>query len=67
MKRATRDGIKNFPIDLDLYLKLSGIAKCYGVTQEFKDVIDYFKVPADETPAGFRIEMSLAADGRPAL
>ena len=23
--------IKNFPIDLDLYLKLKGIAKCYGV------------------------------------
>lgn len=55
--------VKDFPIDLDLYLKLKGIAKCYGVTKEFKDVIDYFKVPGGETPAGFRIELGLAADG----
>ena len=33
-----------------------------GVTKEFKDVIDYFKVPAGETPAGFEIELQVSAD-----
>jgi hypothetical protein len=55
--------VMNFPIALDVIKELKGIVKFVGVTQEFKDVIDYFKVPEGQTPAGFRIELSLEADG----
>ena len=51
------------PIELPLLKELTPMVKYVGVTQEFKDVIDYFKVPSKETPAGFRIEIGLAADG----
>ena len=56
--------IKDFPIDVDLFLDLQKLGvKHYGVTEEFKKVVDYFKVPEGETPAGFRIELALCADG----
>jgi transaldolase len=45
------------------YLDLKQVSQYIGVTQEFKDVVDYFKTPAGHTPAGFRIEYTLAADG----
>ncbi|WP_028709079.1 transaldolase family protein [Propionicicella superfundia] len=45
------------------YLDLKQVAQYIGVTQEFKDVVDYFKTPAGHTPAGFRVEYTLAADG----
>ena len=45
------------------YARLKGVVKAIGVTPRFKDVIDTFQVAEGETPAGFRIESSLQADG----
>lgn len=50
------------PLSLDLYAKLKGLARAFGVTRTFRSVIDTFKVPAGETPAGFRIEFVIDAD-----
>jgi len=47
------------PINFDKYIALKPIVKHVGVTKYFKGVIDYFKVPAGEIPAGFRIEYTL--------
>lgn len=43
---------------------LRGAAQGIGVTDRFVDVIDTFKVPEGRTPAGFRIDCTLAADGQ---
>ncbi len=50
------------PLSLDVYAKLKGLARAFGVTRTFRSVIDTFKVPAGETPAGFRIEFVIDAD-----
>ena len=42
---------------------LQTAATAIGVTDRFRDVIATFKTPAGETPAGFRVEASLMADG----
>lgn len=47
-------------LDFEEYKFLSKEVRCIGVTPEFKKVIDYFKVPEGETPAGFRVEYKLA-------
>jgi len=51
------------PISLEDYKALKDIVKYIGVTDEFKNVIETFNTPEGETPAGFRREYSLAADG----
>ncbi|MDO8686166.1 MAG: transaldolase family protein [Clostridiales bacterium] len=43
----------------DAYLKLKNIINVAGVTSEFRAVVDLFKVPEGETPAGFRVEYLL--------
>ncbi|MGI6150859.1 MAG: transaldolase family protein [Christensenellales bacterium] len=53
----------NTPISLEDYKALKDIVKFVGVTDEFKNVIETFKTPEGETPAGFRREYKLAADG----
>ena len=50
-------------IDLDLYDQIRTYAKGFGVTEGFKKVIQHFKVPSGETPAGFRVEYNMDADG----
>ena len=50
-------------LDPQQYSDLKVAAKHLGVTQEFKDVVDYFKTEAGHTPAGFRIEYKLETDG----
>ena len=55
--------VLDLPIELDLYVDLSCITKAIGVTKNFREVIDYFTVPANETPQGFRIEYVLEKDG----
>ena len=50
-------------ISFEEFAFLSQTVKAIGVTDGFKKVIDYFKVPEGETPAGFRREYSLARDG----
>lgn len=53
-------------LDLDLSLEefknISGMAAHIGVTPEFKKVIDYFRVPEGETPAGFEVRLEVSAD-----
>ena len=55
--------VLDLPISLDIYQAAKPVTSHIGVTPTFKDVIDYFKVPESETPAGFRIEYVLEADG----
>ncbi|MDR1107147.1 MAG: transaldolase family protein [Treponema sp.] len=52
-----------FELDIDEAKKLRGAAKYLGVTGAFKKVIDYFRIPAGETPAGFEIRLFLDAEG----
>lgn len=55
--------VSNMLVCADNFAMLNGKVKCIGVTPRFKDVIDTFKVPAGETPAGFRVESTLEKDG----
>lgn len=57
------DRIKGIEIDIDSYRSNSEYIKSVGVTEEFKNVIKTFDVPAGETPAGFRREYVYDADG----
>ncbi|MGI6160913.1 MAG: transaldolase family protein [Christensenellales bacterium] len=53
----------DFPVELSDFLSLNGVIKYVGVTERFRDVIDTFKTPEGETPAGFRPEMVVEAGG----
>jgi hypothetical protein len=55
--------VLDLPITLAFYEDLRYVTKAIGVTKNFREVIDYFKVPANETPQGFRIEYLLEKDG----
>ncbi len=55
--------IRNHEIPAEMYDFLSKRIKAIGVTEEFKKVIRFFKVPQNETPAGFRVEYNLCYDG----
>lgn len=44
------------PISLQDYRHFMEISWHLGVTGNFKEAVDYFKVPDGETPAGFRVE-----------
>ena len=57
------DHVVDIPLSLPAYKEISSIARCIGVTQNFREVIDYFKVPAKETPAGFKLGFVVARDG----
>ena len=57
------DRILGHEIDRQLYDELLLRNAALGVTKGFKEVIDYFHVPANETPAGFRVEYRLERDG----
>jgi hypothetical protein len=48
---------------LDAYFAAQPLTRHLGVTATFRDVVDYFKVPEGQTPAGFRIEYVLEAGG----
>ncbi len=53
------DRVLNTPFSTDHYSFLKNNIRYIGVTQNFREVIDYFKVPAGETPAGFKIQYEL--------
>lgn len=55
--------VLNMQISAADYAMLKGTVKYIAVTDRFKDVIKTFSVPEGETPAGFRLESSLEADG----
>ena len=44
------------------YRDLATCVDHIGVTAKFRRVIDYFEVPENELPAGFRVELRLEAD-----
>ncbi|MBN2636297.1 MAG: hypothetical protein JXR61_08500 [Prolixibacteraceae bacterium] len=50
------DRVVNTPISADHYNFLKSNVKYIGVTKNFREVVDYFKTPAGETPAGFKIQ-----------
>lgn len=54
--------IEDYPLSSEEFKELSGVADRIGVTEEFKKVIDFFKVPEKETPAGFEIQLEISAD-----
>jgi len=53
----------DMPVSTDDFAYLDGMISAIGVTDQFVDVIDTFHVAAGETPAGFRRELCLKADG----
>ena len=55
--------VADLPVKFDLLTKVKNYTKYVGVTQNFKEVIDYFNVSESKTPAGFRIEFNLDTDG----
>jgi len=50
------------PLSFEKYLSLAKITRYVGVTKEFKEIVDFFKTPAGETPAGYRMEYLLDDD-----
>ena len=54
--------ILDYPLTLEEFKALSPIVEYVGVTPEFRKVIDYFKVPEGETPAGFEIQLEVSSD-----
>ena len=53
----------SIPISLAAYKESRAVGKYIGVTKNYREVIDYFKVPQAETPPGFRLEFVVACDG----
>ena len=62
-EEAYANRVLDLPISLDLHQSAQPVTRTIGVTRTFRDIIDYFKVPEGETPAGFRMEYVLEADG----
>ncbi len=60
---AYLDRVKDVAIEPDLYDSLSRFGRAVGVSKQFKEVVDYFKTPAGETPAGFRLEFLVPETG----
>ena len=57
------DRIKNIEISVSEFNQMKDLVKYVGVTEEFKNVIEAVDVEDGVTPAGFRQEMVLGADG----
>jgi hypothetical protein len=51
-----------FPLSFETYNLLLTSIRHIGVTAEFREVVDYFHVPDDELPAGFRVELRVEPD-----
>jgi hypothetical protein len=54
------DRVLNTPLSGQHYAFLKDIIKYVGVTRNFRQVIDYFKTPEGETPAGFKVQYEMA-------
>ena len=57
------DRILDTPLSTDEFNFLKDSVKYVGVTKNFREIIDFFKVPSKETPAGFKIEYAIKEDG----
>ncbi|HEX2919634.1 MAG TPA: transaldolase family protein [Bacteroidales bacterium] len=53
------DRVLNTQLTADQYNFFKSTVKYIGVTSNFREVVDYFKTPEDQTPAGFRHELVL--------
>ena len=53
------DRVLNMPISADHYNFLKSNIRYVGVTSNFREIIDYFKTPEGETPAGFKVQYEL--------
>jgi hypothetical protein len=53
------DRVLDTPLSADHFTFLKENIKYVGVTQNFREVVDYFKTPAGQTPAGFKIQYEL--------
>jgi len=45
----------NNPLSFNNFTRLSEFIKFVGVTDNFKEIVDYFETPNNHTPAGFKI------------
>ncbi|MBN2863555.1 MAG: hypothetical protein JXN62_10360 [Bacteroidales bacterium] len=52
--------VLNTPISAEHFNFLKNSVRYVGVTKNFREVIDYFKVPEGETPAGFKIQYTIS-------
>ncbi len=52
--------VLNTPLTSREYSFFKDAVKYVGVTKNFREVIDYFKVPAGQTPPGFKIQYTLS-------
>lgn len=55
--------VLNHDIDAGMWKEFKDNLQYLGVTKNFKEIIDYFKIPAGETPPGFRIEYDFENGG----
>ena len=62
-EKSMFDRIKGIELTLGEVAKYGEYVKAVGVTEEFKKVINTFNVAEGETPAGFKHELKLGADG----
>jgi hypothetical protein len=51
--------VLNAPLCKDQFNFLQSAVKYVGVTKNFREVVDYFKTPAGQTPAGFKFAYEL--------
>ncbi len=54
------DRVLNTPLSGDHFTFLKNNIRYVGVTRNFREIIDYFKTPPGETPAGFKIRYVLS-------
>jgi len=52
--------VLNTPLSEEHFTFLKNHVKYVGVTRNFREIIDFFKTPAGETPAGFKIQYELS-------
>jgi transaldolase len=51
------------PISFAFYNEIKPVINYIGVTDNFRETVDYFHTPEGETPAGFRTECSIDTEG----
>jgi transaldolase len=55
--------VLDLPISFAFYNEIKSVINYIGVTENFRETVDFFQTPEGETPAGFRVECAIKADG----
>lgn len=55
--------ISNIALSFDAFMELGQRVKYIGVTDDFKEIMEFYHVPENELPAGFEPVLSYTADG----